>query len=96
MASGWMADRMRSFRFLLAVRFTVVMTGAVAAVAWRSDSNVLASAGEDGTVQLWEMFNGKQVKRWNAHGGGVLSVAFSQGGDLVTSGRDRTVKTNSG
>jgi hypothetical protein len=33
MASGWMADRMRSFRFLLAVRFTVVMTGAVAAVA---------------------------------------------------------------
>ena len=33
MASGWMGDRMRSFRFLLAIRFSVVMTGAVAAVA---------------------------------------------------------------
>ena len=33
MTFGWARERMRSFRFLLAVRFTVVMTGAVAAVA---------------------------------------------------------------
>lgn len=33
MVFGWVGDRMRSFRLLLAVRFTVAMTGAVAAVA---------------------------------------------------------------
>ncbi len=33
MALSWLRERARSFRFILAVRFTLVMTGAVAAVA---------------------------------------------------------------
>ncbi|MFO8175494.1 MAG: ATP-binding protein [Longimicrobiales bacterium] len=33
MMGSWLRERTRSFRFLLAVRFTLVMTGAVAAVA---------------------------------------------------------------
>ncbi|MEC8974001.1 MAG: hypothetical protein VYB66_09615, partial [Verrucomicrobiota bacterium] len=61
-------------------------------LSWRLDSNVIASASEDGSVRLWEMFNGKQVKSWTAHGGGTLSVQFSHSGDLVTAGRDRQVK----
>ena len=35
--------------------------------SWRIDSNLLASASEDGTIKLWEMENGNQVKNWNAH-----------------------------
>ena len=53
---------------------------------------MIASASEDGSVRLWEMFNGKQVKSWTAHGGGTLSVQFNHSGDLVTAGRDRQVK----
>ena len=61
-------------------------------LSWRLDSNVLASASEDGTVRLWAMVNGKQVKSWTAHGGGTLSVQFNHNGDLVTAGRDKQVK----
>ena len=49
----------------------------------------LASASEDGTVRLWEMENGNQIKNWGAHGGGVASVRFAKDGRLVTTGRDR-------
>jgi hypothetical protein len=38
------------------------------------------------------MFNGKQVLTWAAHGGGALSVDFDKKGNLVTAGRDKTVK----
>ncbi len=61
-------------------------------LSWRNDSNVLASCSEDGKVALWEMQNGKLVKNWDAHGGGVLSVAFMTDGDLVTSGRDGIIR----
>lgn len=66
---------------------------AITDLSWRADSNVLASASEDGTVRLWEMERGRQVKRWGAHGGGVLSVEYTHDGRLVTCGRDQRVKT---
>ncbi len=61
-------------------------------LAWRADGNILASCAEDGKVSLWEMENGKLVKSWDAHGGGVLSVNFTPDGQVVTAGRDGTVK----
>ena len=67
-------------------------TKAVTDLAWRADSNVLASCSEDGQIILWEMNEGKQVKKWDAHGGGVLSVDFAPDGKLVSGGRDKTVK----
>ena len=63
-------------------------TDAEAAIEVNAD----ATASEDGTIRLWEMFEGRQVKSWNAHGGGVLSLHYHHGGQLVSSGRDRHLK----
>jgi hypothetical protein len=65
---------------------------AITGLSWRADSNLLASASEEGSIRTWEMFNGKQVRTWTAHGGGSLSVDFDKKGNLVTAGRDKTVK----
>jgi hypothetical protein len=61
-------------------------------VSWRLDSNVLASASEDGSIRLWEMENGNQIKTWGAHGGGVTSVAFAKDGRIISTGRDRVTR----
>src|SRR5205823_1721778 len=58
---------------------------------WRADSNVLASASEDGTIRLWEMENGNAIKNW-AHGGPVEAVKYAHDGRLVSCGRDRVTK----
>ena len=65
----------------------------ITSLSWRlSDGNVLSSASEDGTVRIWEMINGKQVRTWNAHSSGILSAHYGQNGNIVTSGRDKVVK----
>ena len=61
-------------------------------VSWRDDSNVLASASADGTVKLWEMNNGKAIKSFNAHGGGVNSVHFDHQGRIATAGNDNRAR----
>jgi hypothetical protein len=66
--------------------------GSVTAVSWRGDSNILASASEDGTVRLWELEEGRQVAGWNAHAGGVAGLEFARDGKIVSCGRDRLVK----
>ncbi len=38
------------------------------------------------------MMNGKQIKSWTAHAGGVLSAHFDDKSNLLTAGRDRSVK----
>ncbi|QEG38609.1 c-type cytochrome domain-containing protein [Roseimaritima ulvae] len=65
---------------------------AINALSWRDDSNVLATASDDGTVKLFEMNEGKVIKSINAHGGGVLDVAFDHKGQLVTCGKDNRVR----
>src|SRR5207249_3564320 len=65
---------------------------AVTAMSWRDDSNVLATASEDGTIAYWAMENGKRIKNISAHGGGVTSIQFLHDGRLVSGGRDHTVK----
>ncbi|MBU6303683.1 MAG: hypothetical protein KGS60_19220 [Verrucomicrobia bacterium] len=78
---------------------------AIRAVAWRSDSGVVASCGEDGLVVWWDVSDGFPVAtKPNAHppqrppgvtgklANGVLDCAFGPKGELVTCGRDRTVK----
>ena len=67
-------------------------TNTVTEISWRPDSNVVAVASEDASVKLFEMENGNQIRTWNAHGGGTLSVRYGMDGRIVTTGRDRVTK----
>ncbi|MGZ0164711.1 MAG: c-type cytochrome domain-containing protein [Planctomycetales bacterium] len=82
----WEADTGREYQGLKG------HTKRISGFSWRADSNLLASASEDTTVRLWEMENGRQIKSWGAHGAGTESVDFTRDGEIVTAGRDRTVK----
>jgi WD40 repeat protein len=65
-------------------------------VAYSPNQPLLASAGEDGTVQLWnlqDLQEGKPFAAWKAYRGSVKNVRFSQDGKvLITAGEDRTAK----
>jgi RNA polymerase sigma factor (sigma-70 family) len=45
------------------------------------------------TISLWDLTNGKQLKRWTGHQGGVYSCLFSADGKtLITGGGDKTIR----
>lgn len=66
--------------------------GAIHDLAYSDDSVHLASASADGTVRLWHTWEYRQIRSFNTHGGGAFSVDFSSTNELVTTGRDRTIK----
>ncbi len=66
--------------------------GAIHDLAYSMDSVNLASAGADGTVRLWNTWQYNQIRSFNAHGGGTFSVDFSPTNEIVTTGRDQTLK----
>jgi WD40 repeat protein len=64
---------------------------AVTDISWRPDSNVLVSASEDGSLKLWGMEEGNQIKSWNVPAG-ATAVEFVRDGRLVSTGRDKRVR----
>jgi hypothetical protein len=71
------------------------LRGAVTALEWRADSQVLAATGEEGQVRLFEMENGREIKRWGAHDA-TLGMHFGRSGLITTAGRDGLVRAFDG
>jgi len=67
--------------------------GEVSSVAFTPDGQMLATAGKDGTVKLWQVANGQLVRTIAAHQTTTMSVAISPDGKtLATSSWDNTAK----
>ena len=67
-------------------------TEAANQLAWRSDTRSLAAACGDGQALLYDPATGRLVAKWAAHEGGVLSIAYSREGRLLTGGHDATAR----
>jgi WD40 repeat protein len=66
--------------------------GGVTKMAFSPDGTLLASAGGDQKVWLWDTAKRAPVKTLSGHSNNVLSVAFSPDGTLLASaGADRTI-----
>jgi WD40 repeat protein len=66
---------------------------AVPSIAFSPNGSVIASGSIDGSVSLWEVVSGKEIRRCLGHDGWVDSIAFSPTGKLLASGGyDRTIR----
>jgi serine/threonine protein kinase len=70
-----------------------VHSGWVCSIAFSPDSQQVVSAGEDGTVKIWQTTQGKLIKTLQSHEGTAKAVAFSPNGrTVVSSATDKTIK----
>src|SRR5262245_1499452 len=66
--------------------------GEVAGMAFHPNGQLLATAGMDGVVQVWEIGSGRKVESYSGHKRSVRSLVYSPNGRfLATGGEDRTV-----
>ena len=67
-------------------------TGGVNSVVWSPDGKMIASAGDDHTIYLWDPDTGKEIRHWDGHKLAITSLAFSPDGKtLASGGRDKAV-----
>jgi WD40 repeat protein len=69
----------------------VIQTGhssAVTAVAFSASGRLLLSGSEDGTLKLWEVTTGREIRTLAGHSSTVTAVCFSPNGRLALSGSD--------
>jgi len=62
-------------------------------VAFVPGGRQFVSAGMDGTVRLWDIASGVEIRRFNGHKGPVESVSASPAGDyLLSCSQDKTIR----
>jgi WD40 repeat protein len=60
-------------------------TGAVHCLAFHPGCHFLASGGEDGTVRLWDVTDGRLLQTLHAHDGAVRCLALTPDGQVLAS-----------
>ena len=65
----------------------------ISQIKYSPDGKLIASAGWDKTIKLWDAENGKLIDILKGHKDGVNSIAFSPDGQTLVSGsEDKTIK----
>ena len=64
---------------------TIGHRGRVECVAYRPDGRVLATAGSDGTIRIWDAANGELVRALIGHDTSLKSVSWSPDGKFLAS-----------
>jgi uncharacterized protein with WD repeat len=75
------------------VRDLLEANDSVFAVAFSPDSKLIAAAGADRAIRVWEVDSGKQTAIIEDHADWILDIAFSPDGKrLASASRDKTAK----
>ena len=63
---------------------------AIRSLAFSPDGKVVATAGDNGVVQLWNPATGASLARWRGHEDMIESLAFSPSGKLLATASEDT------
>jgi WD40 repeat protein len=64
----------------------------VDAVTFSADGKTVVTASLDKTIKLWDAQSGKLLRTLTGHTDGVLALGVTPKGQIISSGRDETIK----